>query len=132
MKKFLMLGLSAAALLAFSLSEGKSYTCKTNGVAFNDGNQTRNIPLTPKTEPLLKKTLKNFFEINVKKINKDTVNIKVGGDEENLTFAGKWNGYNKYQDKAGAVIFMPDKNASSNNAALIIPPQRVVIFYQCQ
>jgi hypothetical protein len=131
MKKILLLGVGIATLFAFNIVDGKTYDCKTNGVSFSDGNQTRNIPLTPKTEPLLKKTLKNFYEIKFVKHKKE-ISLKIGNDEGNVTYTGQWRGYDRYEDKGGAVIFMPDKNASTKNAALIIPSQKVVIFYKCQ
>jgi len=130
-KKVLFLGLSVVALFSFNMVDGKMYKCKTEGLSFSDGNTTKNIPLTPKTEPLIKNSLKNFFEIKVKKI-KNIVDIKVGKDEGNLTFVGKWRGYDRYQDVMSSIIFMPDKNSSTNNAALIIPSQRLIIFYKCQ
>ncbi|WP_457559847.1 hypothetical protein [Caminibacter sp.] len=134
MKKFVLISLGVAALFAFNMVPEKQYTCITTGITFSEGNQTRSIPVTPKTKPILEKSLKNFFEIKVKRftVGKGQVDIKVGNDEQNLTYVGKWKGYDRYQDAAGQVVFMPDKNASTNNAALIIPSQKLVIFYQCR
>ncbi len=134
MKKIFFIGLSVATLFAFNMTPEKQYKCVTTGVTFSDGNQTRSLPVTPKTKPILEKSLKNFFEIKVKRftVGKGQVDIKVGKDEQNLSYAGKWKGYDRYQDAAGQVVFMPDKNASTNNAALIIPSQKLVIFYKCR
>jgi len=130
MKRLIALCVSAAALMAFNMVD-KKYECTTVGISYNDGNQTRNIPVTPKTAPFLQKTLKDFYQITVIKKGKD-VNVSVGKHSEILSFAGKWRGYDQYMNREKSVIFMPDKNATKNDAALIIPQQRLVIYYNCK
>jgi len=132
MKKLFFLGLSVAALMAFDMKIGKNYSCESVGISFADGNQTRNIPVTPKTKPMLEKTLKMFFNINATKIDKNSVKVKVGKIEEVFNKKGKWKGYDQYLNKDGSAVFMPDKNETSNNAALILPAEKLVIFYKCK
>ncbi len=130
MKKLIAFSLSCVALMAFNMVD-KSYECTTVGISYNDGNQTQNIPVTPKTEPILKQTLKNFYSVKVTKKGND-INISVGKNSEVLSYTGKWRGYEQYMNKEKSVVFMPDKNATNNDAALIIPQQRLVIYYNCK
>jgi len=131
MKKFLFISSLAIAAMAFNIVDNKNYKCETVGISFNDGNQTKNIPVTEKTKPLLEKTLNTFFKIEINK-NKDIVNVKVGKVSESLKFTGKWKDYDRYENNVSSVIFMPDKNPESNNSALIIPGERLVIYYNCK
>jgi len=131
MKKVLLLGIAAAAAFAFNMADNKTYKCESVGVSVSDGNQTKNIPVTPKTKPLLKKNLKVLFNIEVTK-NKDEVKIKIGDASEKLKYAGKWRDYKKYESNTSAVIFMPDKQPKSNNAALVFPQKKLVIYYECK
>ncbi len=131
MKKLLVAGVAVAAAMAFNMADNKTYKCESVGISYNDGNQTRNIPVTPKTKPLLEKTLKIFFNIEATKKG-DEVTVKVGKVSEKLKYTGKWKDYNKYENNNSSVIFMPDKAPKSNDAALIIPQEKLVIYYNCK
>jgi len=132
MKKLLLTSLSIATLFAFNLKVGKTYQCETAGISYQEGNQTRNIPATDKTKEPLKKALGDIYKITVKAKDAKNVDISANGKSEVLEFRGKWKDYNQYVSKSGALVFMPDKNPKSNNAALIVVPKHLVVFYKCK
>jgi hypothetical protein len=132
MKKFLLIALSAAAVMAFNMKVGKTYQCQTVGISFKEGNQTRNIPVNDKTQAALKKALGDIYTVSAKLKDSKELNLSANGKSEMLNFRGKWKNYNQYVSKSGAIIFMPDKNASSDNAALIVVPKQLIVFYKCK
>jgi hypothetical protein len=132
MKKLLLTTLSIATVFAFNLKVGKTYQCETAGISYKDGNQTRNVPANEKTKAPLKKALGDIYTISVKAKNQKEVSISANGKSEVLEFRGKWKDYNQYVSKSGALVFMPDKNPKSTNAALIVVPKHLVVFYKCK
>jgi len=132
MKKLILAAVSTAVLFAFNMQVGKTYQCQTVGISFKEGNQTRNIPANDKTKESLKKALGDIYSLEAKLQNSEEVNISTNGKSEILKFRGKWKEYNQYVSKSGALIFMPDKNASTTNAALIVVPKNLVVFYDCK
>jgi len=131
MKKLLLAGLAVAALFAFNMQAGKTYKCTSVGLSYKEGNQTRNVPVTKETQKAIEKALGDLYAITVKADKKDVV-VSSNGKSETLDLKAKWKGYNQYVSKSGALIFMPDKNVSSNNAAMIVPPKQLVVFYKCK
>jgi hypothetical protein len=132
MKKFLLMTLVSGVLFAFNMQVGKNYNCETVGISFKEGNQTRNIPLNDKTKDALKKALGDIYSIEINLKNSKDLNISSNGKSEILKFRDKWKNYNQYVSKSGALIFMPDKNATSDNAALVVVPKQLVVFYKCK
>ena len=132
MKKFLLMTLVSGVLFAFNMQVGKNYNCETVGISFKEGNQTRNIPLNDKTKDALKKALGDIYSIEINLKNSKDLNISSNGKSEILKFRDKWKNYNQYVSKSGALIFMPDKNATSDNAALIVVPKQLIVFYKCK
>ena len=132
MKKFLFFGLSIALLGAFNIKSGKNYVCESEGISFEDKNQTRNIPNTPETQALLKQTLKDFYTINLAKDQNGTITVKVGKIEEKMSYQKKWRGYEQYVNADSSAVLMPDKNESTNNVVLVLPQDRLMIFYKCK
>ncbi|WP_456488811.1 hypothetical protein [Caminibacter pacificus] len=132
MKKLLLATISGAVLFAFNMQVGKTYQCQTVGISFKEGNQTRNIPANDKTKEALKKALGDIYSVKAKLQDSKDLNLSANGKSEVLKFRGKWKNYNQYVSKSGALIFMPDKNATSDNAALIVVPKQLIVFYKCK
>jgi hypothetical protein len=133
MRKFILLGLGVVSAFAFTLQTGKVYQCVTYGVSFKDKNQTRSIiNRNKKTQLLLKQSLKDFYSIKVEKKDKKTVELILGKIKQPLKNIGTWRGYQRYVAPRGEAIFMPDKNASSKDAAIILPMNKLVIYYKCK
>ncbi|EDM22924.1 hypothetical protein FE773_04645 [Caminibacter mediatlanticus TB-2] len=131
MKKLLFFILSIVLAFSFEMVNNKNYKCEAVSITIMDGNQTRNIPVTPKTKELIKKTLKMFYNIEAKR-NNNTVNLTVGKINEDFNYFQKWKNYNQYINKDKSIIFMPDKDKNSTNVALIIPGEKLIIFYKCK
>ena len=131
MRKLLFFILSIVLAFSFEMVNNKNYKCEAVSITIMDGNQTRNIPVTPKTKELIKKTLKMFYNIEAKR-NNNTVNLTVGKINEDFNYFQKWKNYNQYINKDKSIIFMPDKDKNSTNVALIIPGEKLIIFYKCK
>ncbi|NPA87856.1 hypothetical protein [Caminibacter pacificus] len=132
MKKLLLATISGAVLFAFNMQVGKTYQCQTVGISFKEGNQTRNIPANDKTKEALKKALGDIYSVKAKLQDSKDLSLSANGKSEVLKFRGKWKNYNQYVSKSGALIFMPDKNTTSDNAALIVVPKQLIVFYKCK
>ncbi len=132
MKKLLLATISGAVLFAFNMQVGKTYQCQTVGISYKEGKQTRNIPANDKTKEALKKALGDIYSVKAKLQDSKDLNLSANGKSEVLKFRGKWKNYNQYVSKSGALIFMPDKNATSDNAALIVVPKQLIVFYKCK
>jgi CTP-dependent riboflavin kinase len=132
MKKILLSIGAVISLFAFTLQTGKTYKCFTEGISYKDQNGTHNIPVNKETKEALKKALGDIYSLNVKVLNQKEINVSANGKSEVLPYRGDWKGYRQYVSKSGALIFMPDKNKSSKNAALIVAPKKLVVYYQCK
>jgi len=131
MKKIVLFFTLFVLAYSFEMKNNKTYSCEAISLTIVDKNQTRNIPVTPKTKELIKNSLKMFYSIKAKRVD-NNISVNVGKINDTFSFFQKWKNYNQYVNKDRSIIFMPDKEKNSTNVALIIPSDKLVIFYKCK
>jgi len=131
MKKIVFFFILLVLAFSFEMKNNKTYSCEAISLTIVDKNQTRNISVTPKTKELIKNSLKMFYLIKAKRNDKN-ISVNVGKISDTFSFFQKWKNYNQYVNKDRSIIFMPDKEKNSTNVALIIPSNKLVIFYKCK
>jgi hypothetical protein len=132
MKKFLILGISVAAAFAFNMQVGKTYKCETVGISFKEGNQTKNVLNTAKTMPILKKSLKAFYEIEATKENNSTIKLVVGKIKQTMKVIKPWKGYQRYVTKQRDAAFIFKSDVKDDIAILYLPNDKLMIYYKCK
>jgi len=117
--------------LAFAFNVNGNYKCLTFGVSIKRSNgEVESIKNTPKTQALLKKSLKYLYEIKLKPL-KDGLIMYVDGKEEKLQFVKEIEkGVKLYKDAKSGALFATD--SLHMQAGLNIPAKGMVIFYNCK
>jgi len=133
MKKTLLFTLlSSAVLFGFKVDTNKVYNCNILGVSYKEGNQTKSVAYNKATKNVIDSALGDLVKIELHPISSDEINITSGADKSSVVYKHPWRGYDQYVTKQKDLIFMPDKNATSTNAALIVPRDKLIIFYDCK
>ena len=128
MKKIFLI-LFSISLMFGAFLQNKTYDCKTIGVSFKDGNETRNIPNNEKTAKSLKETLKNLYEIKLS-LDKKLLNVQAGKASDTLAYVKKYHKLDVYVNGDKQVFIFLDSNKTQ--AGMMIPSQKTMIYYQCK
>lgn len=127
MKKLLLILIGIYAL-AFNLNQ--NYKCETLGFSFKKDGKIYNVPNDVKTNKQLQKDLGKLYKISFIPL-KNEIKLTVGDKNDTLPYLQTIkNKLDVYVTRDRQVIVFLDKNVSQ--AAVKIPSQQMVIFYQCK